>query len=273
MPENMTRCNVFALIPRPPSSPPPRNCSIYFLISEVAAPGNTWNLNRRGLGVAFPAEVMQDWHSLWNWVSITGLFPTLHVGLLDFRQVFLLLRVLLFSSSSSSPVDHIHKLVSQDRPLRTSLLLWPPYTKLPLPGQASQDLATSMALIHKSCAPRTRLSRPRYFHGPHTQSSAAQICQDCPFWLLPTIVPQYGFPVLPPSLASKPCSSIWLRMGGDRLTQKNCEVFDPSFGTLVWRVVHGAFTKAKKRHRFSHIPYREGFLPMETVPAPVVKIR
>ena len=31
---------------------------------------------------------------------------------------------------------------------------------------------------------------------------------------LPAIVPQCGFPVLLPSLASKSCSSIWLRMGG-----------------------------------------------------------
>merc|ERR1711938_24993 len=39
--------------------------------------------------------------------------------------------------------------LSRDRLLGTSLLLWPPYTNLPLPGQASQDLATPMAPIHK----------------------------------------------------------------------------------------------------------------------------
>ena len=79
--------------------------------------------------------------------------------------------------------------LSRDRLLRTSLLLWSPYTNLPLPGQTSQDLATSMVPIHKSSSPGqtsqdlatsmvpihkssspgTGFSGPRYFYGPHTQ--------------------------------------------------------------------------------------------------------
>ena len=119
----------------------------------------------------------------------------LQVGLLDFIQVFLLLRVLLFCSSSSSPMAP-QIFLSRDRPLRTTLPSMapppplPPYTNLPLPEQASQDLATSygsytqifrsrdrplrttlpsMAPIHKPSSARTGLSGPRYFHGPHTQ--------------------------------------------------------------------------------------------------------
>ena len=53
--------------------------------------------------------------------------------------------------------------------LRTSLLRWHPYTNLPLPGQASQNLATSIAPIHRSSSPGTGFSGPRYFDGSHTQ--------------------------------------------------------------------------------------------------------
>ena len=54
--------------------------------------------------------------------------PHLQVGLLDFGHVSLLLRVLLFSSSSSSPMTPIHKSSSPGTGLS---LLWPPYTNLP----------------------------------------------------------------------------------------------------------------------------------------------
>ena len=94
-------------------------------------------------------------------------FPPLQVGLLDFRQVslprrppvllayyykqvplqlllLLLLLLLLFHyyykyNYNCHCVTHTH----------TSVV---PYTNLPLPGQASQDLATSTAPIHKSSA-------------------------------------------------------------------------------------------------------------------------
>ena len=64
---------------------------------------------------------------------------------------------------------HTQMLLSRDSLLRTSLLLWSPYTNLPLPGQGSQDLATSIAPTHKSCSPMTSFSGPRYFYGPNTQ--------------------------------------------------------------------------------------------------------
>ena len=166
--------------------------------------------------------------------------------------------------------------------------LWLPYTNLPLPGQASQDLATSVAPTHKSSAsgtgpsgpryfnglhtqifrsqdrplatsvaprhkssaPGTSLSGPRYFHDSHTQIFRSrdrpvttsqllwlpytnlplrgQASQDLVLWLPCTNLPQVKsvrldvfdcFPLLLlPSLAPKSGSSIWLRMGGDRLT-------------------------------------------------------
>ena len=59
---------------------------------------------------------------------------------------------------------------SRDRWLRTPLLLWPPLqARAPLPGQAAQDLASSMAPTHKSSAPLTSGSGTRYFNGPRTQ--------------------------------------------------------------------------------------------------------
>ena len=126
-------------------------------------------------------------------------FPPLQVGLLDFRQVSPPPRPPLLATYNYYYCGYCTTTItnttttycgptqifrSWDRPLRTSLLPWSPYTNLPQLNSVRLDVF--------DC-----------FQQP--ASSPA---------LLPAIDPQDGFPVLLPSLASKSCWTVWLRMGG-----------------------------------------------------------
>ena len=118
------------------------------------------------------------------------------MGLLDFRQVFLLLLLVLLAfyykyyynlliqllsqillqlllqtttTNTITTTTHQQIFLVRDRLPRTTPLIWPPYTNLLLPGQASQDHATPLASIHKSSSSGTGLSGPRYSYGHHTQ--------------------------------------------------------------------------------------------------------
>ena len=128
---------------------------------------------------------------------------------------------------------------SRDRPLRTSLLLWPPSCKnLPLPGRSlsgpryfygphaqifrSRDIPLITSLLslvpmHKSSAPGTGLSGRHYFYGPHAQIFRSR---DRPIRTSLLLCPHAQiFASSNLSGLTFLISSIWLRMGGDRLTQ------------------------------------------------------
>ena len=92
--------------------------------------------------------------------------------------------------------------------------LWSPNTNLPLPGQPSQDLATSMAPIHESSAPGTAFSGPRYFCGLHTHifRSRDSLPRLQPVRLVVSDSPILRASSLPgrlPSIASLDCSTAW----------------------------------------------------------------
>ena len=99
--------------------------------------------------------------------SSSSCFPRILLQLLT--QLQILLQLLLHHTHTHFCGPHSQIFLSRDWVLRTSLLLWRPYTNLPLRGQCSEDLATSMAPVHKSSSPMTGFSGPRYFYGPHTQ--------------------------------------------------------------------------------------------------------
>ena len=187
MPENMTRCNPFALISR--------SQDFFDPLPDLRS-GCAWKY------VEFESKRARGRLPSWGDARLTlSLELGVHHWIVPHPFTWgcwILDKCFSSSGSSCSPPP---------RPL-----LWPTYTNLPVPGQATQDLATSMATIHKASAPGTGLSRPRYFYGPHTQILRSQ---DTPLktsllpWPPYTIFCSSNLSGLTFLIASHYCSPVW----------------------------------------------------------------